>query len=63
MKTLENFIEVVKTEIAKNGWEKVKGQIHTDFNYAVDFIKVGENPPLQLVNRLEEHILFLSKKK
>jgi hypothetical protein len=63
MKTLTKFIKIVKTEIKRNGWEKIKGQIHTDYNYAVDFIKAGENPPLQLVNRIEENILFLTNKK
>ena len=61
MKTLTKFMKIVKTEIQRNGWEKIKGQIHTDYNYAVDFIKAGENPPLQLVNRIEEHILFLTQ--
>ena len=61
MKTLTKFMKIVKTEIEKNGWEKIKGQINTDYNHTVDFIKAGENPPLQFLNRIEEHIISLTQ--
>jgi hypothetical protein len=54
-------MKIVKTEIEKNGWEKIKGQINTDYNHTVDFIKAGENPPLQFLNRIEEHIISLTQ--
>jgi hypothetical protein len=62
---LKTFIQACHSEIVKNGWSKIIGQIHTDFIFAKEVYEkgqqwVGNNYILEVfAKRCEEHTNLL----